>query len=796
MTRQTLVQIGAGLSLSVVMSLSLVSCQDDISDDSHYQSPDFLAGNALEVLQQSFDGHTFETFLRGVELIGYNDIVDSQILTVLAPTDEAFAQFLKEKGYASIDEMYQADPTYTNQVITYHLLYYAMDWDKMTNFRPNEGDGATEAERAVRAGMYNRFRTRCVEDTVHVKNTNPEIEDSILTVVHYDRYLTVFSEQMFATLGIDAASNYNYFFPNTEWNPKHLANGFNVMNAAVLDTVAVVTDNGYLYHIDHVIEPAGTLYEEISARSNYQLIKKLFDAYKDYKLDEVETSNRGYNSYYPYFKGLDKSNSDQFNIASEWASTSYLSFTANCFRSTNLFIPTDEALNRIFSQYWETGCGYDSVMGLNKLIQSILLRECIGYITYGTDYATSYMCYPDYLRQGNATSYFGTKLQIDPSTFDANLLCNNGVIYGSTMMDLPGVFNSVAGPAFKNVAYLPYLYALDGAEMLLSLSSQESDFIALIPDSSQFAHSDPAMRLFSTSASGTTEYSLQQWNDESGDYIQMGSSDMLDMVNMNTSTSAQELKTKGTQVVETNVSFNYWYIKDGQITTNALFNQQLNPSFNGQIWASFKEITPYTSGGNWSNGKAYSYSYPSVFMSESSTSLEKELSQNNDRNYPYYCFVQLLQKAGLVDKGKFSGMLMLDTESPRFFAIIPTNDAIKESLTALPGCSKLKIDESTYAITGSATKTTLAKYLLSYFVMSTNNVFTSYPYLGSTCNGTFQTAGSYNLNISDNGDNLSVNFTASSDEPEGNSVQLVNKYDYLPFAFSDGAFQLIDTVLK
>ena len=120
---------------------------------------------------------------------------------------------------------------------------------------------------------------------------------------------------------------------------------------------------------------------------------------------------------------------------------------------------------------------------------------------------------------------------------------------------------------------------------------------------------------------------------------------MRDIANMHTSTDASELKSEGTQVIETNVSFNYWFINDGKITTNALFNQQLNPTFNEEIWYPFTEIKRTTDGDTWSNGKSYAYSYPGVYQSASGNSLESELSQNNDRNYPYYCFVQLLHPA-------------------------------------------------------------------------------------------------------------------------------------------------------
>ncbi len=134
-----------------------ISCDDDLSEDSHYAIPSFLKGNAYEVLQK--DGN-YKIFLKGVDLVGYRDVVDSQLLTVVAPSDEAFRTFLQKKGCETIEELYEKDPQYVTQLITYHLLYYAFDWEKMVNFRPLQGDGATADQREVQAGCYNRYRTR------------------------------------------------------------------------------------------------------------------------------------------------------------------------------------------------------------------------------------------------------------------------------------------------------------------------------------------------------------------------------------------------------------------------------------------------------------------------------------------------------------------------------------------------------------------------------------------------------------------------------------------------------------
>ena len=86
----------------------VVSCQENVDESDHYKVPDWLKGNAYEVLQKE-GGYTL--FLKAVELTGYRDIVDGKsILTVMAPDDNAFQAFLQESGYSSVEEMYQSNP--------------------------------------------------------------------------------------------------------------------------------------------------------------------------------------------------------------------------------------------------------------------------------------------------------------------------------------------------------------------------------------------------------------------------------------------------------------------------------------------------------------------------------------------------------------------------------------------------------------------------------------------------------------------------------------------------------------
>jgi uncharacterized surface protein with fasciclin (FAS1) repeats len=759
---------------------AFTSCDDDMSDDSHYKRPSFMTGNAYETLEA--EGN-YSIFLRGVDLIGYQKTMRSQLLTVLAPSDEAFQTFLAAKGYSSIDDLYAADPTYVRKLITYHMLYYAYDWSKMVNFRPEEGDGATEAEKAESAGLYSHFRTRCSDDETTETYWDASTQDSVtVTVYHLERNMPVFSSKMFETLGIDAQTNYEYFFPSSTWTggtyASTLEGGFNVANASVLDADNVITDNGYLYHINQVIEPLNTINEELRTRSNYSTFYKLYDSYSEYELDETETTNRGYDVY------LHKHTTVP-NIALEWPTSSYLNFATNTQSTYTIFVPTDNAIAKLFSEFWEEGSGYSKVDDLDPMILEIFLES-----TFAN--TVDYTAFPELINKGEINSGLGAAVSFNTADVTDRIMCCNGAIYGMDNMDVPDLFGSAVAPAFKDVKYLPYLYALKRGSMLNSFLTKEAQFITLIPDTAQFSYEQ--MRLLSAG----TNSQLQAWDDEAAAYSQVSSSVCQNMVNIHTATIDGEnegLKTEGIQVIETNASYNYWYVVDGKITTNALFNEQLNPDYTEDPFVGFREISNH--GSAWNNGRSYVYDYPGIFMpAESGQSLERQLTTCNDRNYPYYCFAQLLRAAELADMttATFIGGLTLDTESPRFFTFVPTNEALKEAIQTLPGCSKCSFDDN-FKLSGKPTVADLAKYLLSYFVPSYRNAFSSYPYPGSSTKGDFETDGTYGMHVTDLGSSITVS-TIDDKGAYGDAVAVKGDYHYLPFAFTDGAFQLLDGVLK
>ena len=94
--------------------------------------------------------------------------------------------------------------------------------------------------------------------------------------------------------------------------------------------------------------------------------------------------------------------------------------------------------------------------------------------------------------------------------------------------------------------------------------------------------------------------------------------------------------------------------------------------------------------------------------------------------------------------------------------------------------------DATGAVTSSSK---LRQYLLSYFIRDRENALISYPYPGSAMkSSTYVTASGKSLTYTDSGSSLSIMV-------DGKVANVISDYNFFPFAFDDGCFQLIDTVL-
>jgi len=736
--------------MGLLLFFMVSACEDEM--DEHYEVPGWLKGSAWEVLESKGD---YSIFLKGVELAGYKPILEGKSLaTVMAPDDEAFTRYLTANGKSSVEDFTTDE---LKRLIGFHLMYYSYDKEMLVNFRPTEGDGATDEEKQVNAGLYYKHRTRSYETPTLELDTNG-VE---VAVYHNERLLPVFSSMFFSSKGIDPSYNYGYFYPGSDWTGN---DGFNVSDASVQE-YEIVADNGYVYLVDRVVEPLETVYTELKERDEYSRFLDLYDQYSYYELDEQLTTDfgNGTDLYRHYHLPL-------ADIACEWPVSDYRSIASLSYRAYSVFAPSNTAFDGFFESYWRPG-GYSSLTEVSQV--------AMVYLLYNSVYNES-VVFPEEIKNGEIVNSFDMQINFDVDAVPSGnrVMCENGVLYGLDELNPPAMFTSVTGPAFRYKDLSYYLYMLDASRLLVGLSSKDARVTALIPSNEQMTES------------GISLIDNDLWWSGDGELERMSSGTMTEVVNLHMVTGGEDISQSGTQVLRTNIAYTYWYVKDGKMTTSVLFNNQFQNPSSQVTFVDLHEIT--YEGGEWSNGKAYTYDHDEIFLPLSSESVQNRLAITRDESYPYYEFSELLRDAGLADAT--NGNLPF-VSGMRCVIFISTNAALKAAIQAgeIPGM----------AADGSVTdQDELASYLKGYFVPTEANGMTTYPYIGSGVHGQYTALGTFSVNgtslntmviINDDGQSLSVKRYLPG-VGEGNVVSVVPDYDYFPFAFDDGGVHLIDGV--
>lgn len=773
-------------AIGVVLLCS--SCDGSLSD--YFDKPKWIGSSAYQTLK---DKGNYKLFLEAVDKAGYKELIDgNSIVTVMAPNDEAFNAYLKENRYDSIGGI---PPAELDKLVGFHILYYAFNTDKLTNFRPKEGDDCTDEEKAVNAGMYYKFRTRSRDANTLEYDVDRKMN---LTVYHFERYLPVFSYNYFNTKKIDAKTNYEYFFPGTEWKG---SNGFNVSNAAVND-YELITCNGYVYTIDKVLSPIKTIYQELQSHNEFSSFLSLYDKYGYYSLDQDLTQEygNGTNLYLHYHS------SPLANIALEWPESNYAKITENSSVSYSVFAPTNDAINDFFTNYWKVG-GYDSLREVSSTSIQKLLYNCV----YG-----SALVFPEEISTGRVKNSYNAVISFD--VFSENIvpkgyriMCENGALYGCKQLAVPAMFSSVTGPSYQYKKYAYYLQMLNclGTNEN-SLWSKDARYLSLMPSNEQVLNAgfyyNPTTKVLCTDAAGTTKF-----NDNSYAYAHM-----IDLAS--TPGNYTDFPNNKYGIFRTlSPSYTlYVYSRPGnngvQITNSYKYNERIYPSRSSEDDVFFDTHELTYKGGEWSNGKSYAYDkylfvgnpkdariqYPNFAgLMYSGSALDETL--------PYAGFYNLMKTAGLYNQRSFR---FLTTEKS-FLMLIPTTSAVENAL-ANNGIPGIRLSD-TYTNTVSMFKQlvvtdrdALQAYLKNYFIPLSTAGISNYPFLGwgeDTSKG-MQTLNEQEIIDANNRVTTKITYVEVKDfgtslkarlmESGQSYIDLVPDYHYFPFIFTDGCVQFLE----
>ena len=815
------------VGILLLSAMALSACSDM---DEYFEEPDYIAGSIYEKL--AADGNHTQ-FLKGVEMAGFTPILNGKaILTVMAPDDQAMQAYLQT--HYNVQDISSLPVDEVKKLIGFHMLYYSYDKEMLVNFRPSEGDGATAEQKLVKAGLYHKFRTRS-QDAVEkakslVTTTNDEgVVDSTyedVFVYHPDRFLPVFSYQMFRSKGIDAKKNYTYFFPETGWTADA---SFQVANANVLDVDSKenIAKNGYIYKVDRVLRPLETIYTELKKAGKFDKFLSFYDQYKTYE-KSTELTNDFATTNEQKAVGLHTISFGTLpRIASEWPVDDYKQFSANSHRSYSIFAPTDQAMQNFFNEYWALG-GYKSIDDVpTSQMTTLLLHSIFEEKSTSKDQT---MIFPDEIEAGKIVDSDNNTIKFDTQEVPQadRIICSNGVLYGCSVLTPPSQFNSVTGPAYQYKRYSTFgtmlsATAANGSGLDKTFSAEAINYIMLYPDNNQLKNSDQQITV--AKGSPATIMSQPIGMEEPA---ALSSAVVTSYVNAHAVMATDGntlLPTTGSQpavyaTMQTSPMKVYWYVKDGKITNSIQYLKTLRYQANiwteDDIWATFEPLAYRGDINGWTNGHAYAYDsllFRGNYM-DGEAFYPFITDQNRDNTTEFYGWYSLLQAGGFLSAGKVSFM----TENCLQF--IPTTQALARAIAAgrIPGVQagegSQTTDEDFFAKIQATDKLALQQYLVRYFVPLSTAVITNYPYLGwgeTTDNlefGGLETlqvmddsgdtpvvAKSYVLNVFDDGSALSIQTIDLQTQEKSQQVRLSSAYDFLPLIFSDGVVYFLDEAL-
>lgn len=812
--------------MALCVAASLCSCEDRMAE--HYAEPDYLQGSISEVL--AADGrHTL--FLQGVELCDWRRILDGKsILTVMAPDDDAMRAYLT--AHYGTDDLTAIDRSEVRKLIGFHILYYPFRKEMLQNFRPKEGDGATEEQKATNAGLYYKFRTRSQDAPTKVQparlwdDVNGMAVDTsgvTVDVYHLERFVPLFSSYMFQTKRIDAKRNYEYFYPATQWSAD---DGFHVSDASVTEYERIAK-NGYIYYVDRVVTPLETIHHELEADERYSRYLSLYDQYDYYAVEPTLTNTYGGGTVTYYKRGYNGGAFTLPDIDSEWPVSDYSQMEALSGTAVSVFAPTDAAFDEFYRSYWgDEGTGYPS-----EVCYDSISSDAIGYLLSNSFYSSS-IVFPEEIERGDVVNrYTKTVIRFDPDAVpqQGRRMCVNGVLYGQDLLTPPAVFGSVTGPAYKYKRYALFLKMLTTSSMLSTLTTDAVRFLMLYPSDDQFAAGeiwyDAATDKIKNGPVGSTTAG------------NLGSGDQSKYVNAHIVSLAdgdEGLATGPGVSVYRTLSTDYklyWYVKDGRITNSLQYASLIHYNGNNDVTAAdlfvpFEELT--FRGDAWSNGHAYAYDPVAArTLLPASTSraiypsfVPMMYAHRNDQGTLFQGFIQLLLKANMIDEQAQTMNFMTED----CLMLVPTTDAVKAAILAgtmpyVTAPAGLAADDPTFwnqltvPADGSDEQTDFQHYLLEYFYPESTSPHNDYPYprwLDAEQGAGQGTLSDLIPSIADisvmPSQNVTVQFfdnTSGADSRYpcgisalmgGNAVPLHDGYDWLPFVFEDGGVQFLDGI--
>jgi len=434
--------------LFAVLSIGIYGCEEHLG---RYDDPPWLGGTTIETLEKRGN---YTIFLKLMEKANYKEPITKQLFTVFVPNDAAFTAYFKQNGIDSVGALTKKEAT---QLFTLHVLRNARSsFQLIYEYVWSELQGPN----GEYAGLF--FRKPVLSTTTPYYDSVryfPAYKGKRLLIYNDSKYVPLFTKDYFEDFfGDPDGSDYEFLYPGHKWDGKMH------WHSSMVTEPETRTASGFIYFIDSVVPIMPTIEEYLlKNQKKYGLFYGLAQRFATYGASKVDPTT----NLLQYKKGYNLI----LNITEEQGP-----FPGNETRMKDMFsayIPSDAVLqNYLDNTVLKYYPALDSVPDITifYILQTHLARS-LGLVSKITK---SYF------------NSFGDPMDIAKSDIKDAYMCSNGVVYEMNRVLEPNVFTTVPGPIFFNSNYSTFLFALNAANMLSSLSSTDVNVTLFVPTNEQF----------------------------------------------------------------------------------------------------------------------------------------------------------------------------------------------------------------------------------------------------------------------------------------------------------------------
>lgn len=255
--------------LLVIPFLALsFGCSSDVYDE-YYARPESLEDPIFQQLEAKGN---FKNLTALIDKAGYKDILSkSGYWTMMAPNDDAFTAFFKEKGISDVSKV---DAETANKIVRYALIYNAFREDQLADYQSAVGWVPDNAYRR-RTAFYDGFLTKTIYGKPMIvigSNRNNRVGTGInyfITGDSNNKYISYFEKDYFAAQKL-SAYDYNFFYPNKQYT------GSNVLDGTI-KKADIIAENGIIHEVNQVSLPLVNLDQHLENSTDYSLFRDVME---------------------------------------------------------------------------------------------------------------------------------------------------------------------------------------------------------------------------------------------------------------------------------------------------------------------------------------------------------------------------------------------------------------------------------------------------------------------------------------------------------------------------------------